>query len=80
MLRLLRVVSNDSCNFLVDDTEQSKTDVMRGICPWSVPTPMPKHFLNIVSEIDQSRRISVGYGDLEIGSTFIVRRRGDATK
>ena len=77
---ILRVVSNDSCNFLVDDTEQSKTDVMRGICPWSVPTPMPKHFLNIVSEIDQSRRISVGYGDLEIGSTFIVRRRGDATK
>ena len=77
---ILRVVSADSSNFFVDDTEQSNSGHLCGICPWSVPTPMSKHFLNIVSEINQSRRISVGYGDLEIGSTFIVRRRGDATK
>lgn len=72
-LSVLKIASNDSCNFIVDNVEQEKNGVLQGLCPWSVPTPMAKHFLNIVSEIDDSMHICVGYGNLEIGSTFIVQ-------
>lgn len=74
-LSILRIASSDSCNFAVDNTEQSQSSILRGLCPWSVPTPMPKHFLNVVQEIEQSKSITVGYGDLEIGNTFVVRKR-----
>lgn len=81
-LSILRIASSDSCNFAVDNTEQSHSSILRGLCPWSVPVPMPKHFLNVVQEIEQARDISVGYGDLEIGSTFVIssRRRNDEIK
>lgn len=81
-LSVMRIASSDSCNFSVDNTEQMNSGVLRGLCPWSVPVPMPKHYLNIVQEIEQSRLVSVGYGDLEIGSTFIIgcRRRNDEVK
>lgn len=79
-LSILRIASSDTSKFLVDHSENGNSKILRGLCPWSVATPMYKHFLNIVSEIDKSRRISVGFGDLEIGSTFVIRRRDDAAK
>lgn len=79
-LSILRIASEDDCNFYVDHSEQLESGILRGLCPWSVSTPMAKHFLNIVPEINESKPISVGFGDLEIGSTFIIRRRGNAIK
>ncbi|PWJ59130.1 MULTISPECIES: baseplate J/gp47 family protein [unclassified Fibrobacter] len=79
-LSILRIASEDDCNFFVDHSERADSEILHGLCPWSVATPMAKHFLNVVPEISGSRPISVGYGDLEIGSTFIIRRRGDATE
>lgn len=79
-LSILRIVSSDSQHYDVDHTACDNSGIIRGLTPWSVPTSMAKHFLNIVPEISQAKSISVGYGDLEIGSTFILRRRGDETK
>ena len=38
---------------------------------------MKKHFLNIVEKNEDFHDITVGFGDLEIGSTFIIQRRNN---
>lgn len=80
-LSILRIAyESKQQGYYVDHYEQAESGILRGLHPWSVSTPMAKHFLNVVPEIGDSKPISVGYGDLEIGSTFIIRRRGNATK
>jgi len=38
---------------------------------------MKKHFINVVTKAEDFRDITVGYGDLEVGSTFIIQRKNN---
>lgn len=73
-LSVFRIVSSDTSKYTVDYSDKRGGSEMRGLCPWSVATPMSKHYLNVVGGTDRARRISAGFGDLEIGSTFVIQK------
>lgn len=73
-LSIFRIVSSDTSKYVVDYSEKDGSKIMRGMCPWSVATPMSKHYLNIVDDIDNAKRLSTGFGGLEIGSTFVIQK------
>ena len=74
---VLRISSRDHSNYRMEESVGSKADLIRGTYPWSILTPMKKHFINVVTKVEDFRDITVGYGDLEVGSTFIIQRRNN---
>ena len=74
---VLRISSRDHSNYRMEESVGSNADLIRGTYPWSILTPMKKHFINVVTKVEDFRDITVGYGDLEVGSTFIIQRRNN---
>lgn len=74
---VLRISSRDHSEYSMEESGESSSDFIRGTTPWSILTPMKKHFLNVVEKNEDMRDITIGYGDLEIGSTFIIQRRNN---
>lgn len=74
---VLRICSKDNCNYNMEESDEKNIGYIQGTYPWSILTPMKRHFINVVAEIEESRDITVGFGDLEIGSTFIIQRRNN---
>ena len=73
---VMKIASTDEQKFLVNLLEQSEDNLLRGSFPWSIAVPMRKHFIN---DIELSNKLGVsnvnnGYGGLEIGQTFIIRK------
>ena len=74
---VLRISSRDHSEYNMEESGESSSNYIRGTTPWSILTPMKKHFLNIVEKNEDFHDITVGFGDLEIGSTFIIQRRNN---
>lgn len=74
---ILKISSKDHCTYHMEESGEKNNDLIRGTYPWSVLTPMKKHFFNVIAEKEDFRDISIGYGDLEVGSTFIIQRRNN---
>ena len=74
---VLRISSRDHSNYSVEESGENNGDRIRGSYPWSILTPMKKHFINVVTKAEDFRDITVGYGDLEVGSTFIIQRKNN---
>ena len=65
---VMKIASADNQKFLVNMFDESDDRILRGSLPWSIAAPMRKHFINETSVIN-------GYGGLEIGQTFIIRKK-----
>lgn len=74
---VLRISSKDHTDYHMEETGENNTNQIRGTYPWSILTPMKKHFINVVTKVEEFRDITIGYGDLEVGSTFIIQRRNN---
>ena len=74
---VLRISSRDHTNYSMEESGENNADRIRGTYPWSILTPMKKHFINVVTKAEDFRDITVGYGDLEVGSTFIIQRKNN---
>ena len=74
---VLRISSKDHSDYSMEKSGESNNNFIRGTTPWSILTPMKKHFFNIIENNEDLRDITIGYGDLEIGSTFIIQRRNN---
>ena len=61
----------------MEESGESNNNFIRGTTPWSILTPMKKHFFNVIEKNEDLRDITIGYGDLEIGSTFIIQKRNN---
>ena len=74
---IMKIASTDEQRFLVNLFEQSEERLLHGSFPWSIAVPMRKHFINDIDSANNlgSRRVNNGYGGLEIGQTFIIRRK-----
>ena len=61
---------------MVNLFENTDDKILRGSFPWSTSVPMRKHFINDVNSGVPSRvdNVNNGYGGLEIGQTFIIRK------
>lgn len=73
---IMKIASTDEQKFFVNLFENTDNKILHGSCPWSIPVPMKKHFIN---DIDDSNllaedNVNNGYGGLEIGQTFIIRK------
>ena len=65
---VMKIASADNQKFFVNMFDESNDRILRGSLPWSIPAPMWKHFINEAS-------VNNGYGGLEIGQTFIIRKK-----
>ena len=74
---VLRISFKDHTDYHMEETGENNTNQIRGTYPWSILTPMKKHFINVVTKVEEFRDITIGYGDLEVGSTFIIQRRNN---
>ncbi|MBR5411960.1 MAG: hypothetical protein IK114_02810 [Fibrobacter sp.] len=74
---VLRISSKDLSEYSMEESDEASNNYIRGTTPWSILTPMKKHFLNVIEKNEDLRDITIGYGDLEIGSTFIIQRRNN---
>lgn len=74
---LMKIASTDEQKFLVNLFEQTEERLLHGSFPWSIAVPMRKHFINDVESANNSglNRVNNGYGGLEIGQTFIIRKK-----
>lgn len=70
---LLRISPMSGKLFQMDESGTENRDEIRGAYPWSIAVPMRKHFLNAFDCTTGEPPLSLGYGDLEIGSTFILQ-------
>lgn len=70
---LIRISSQKRDCFDVDQEGDCDTDEFRAEIPWSIAVPMRKHYLNVNDGISGGSPLSVGIGDLEIGTTFILQ-------
>ena len=73
---IMKIASTDEKKFMVNLFENTDDKLLRGSFPWSISVPMRKHFINDVDSIAAAGEDNVnnGYGGLEIGQTFIIRR------
>ena len=73
---IMKVASTDSQKFMVNLFENTDEKLLHGSFPWSIAVPMRKHFINSVDSCSFAINDDVnnGYGGLEIGQTFIIRR------
>jgi len=74
---ILKISSNDHCTYHMEESDENNNNLIHGTYPWSILTPMKKHFFNVIAEKEDFRDICIGYGDLEVGSTFIIQRRNN---
>ncbi|WP_405343133.1 hypothetical protein [Fibrobacter sp.] len=74
---VLRISSKDRSEYSMEESDKASNNYIHGTTPWSILTPMKRHFLNVIEKNEDFRDITVGYGDLEIGSTFIIQRRNN---
>jgi len=74
---IMKVASTDEQKFLVNLFESTDDRLLHGSFPWSIAVPMRKHFINDVDSKSNSSidGINNGYGGLEIGQTFIIRKK-----
>jgi len=74
---LMKIASADEQKFLVNLFENTDDKILRGTFPWSIAVPMRKHFINGMTPNTCSCEDNVnnGYGGLEIGQTFIIRKK-----
>ncbi|MFA6836085.1 MAG: baseplate J/gp47 family protein [Fibrobacteraceae bacterium] len=73
---VLRVAPQDRFTFQMDNMDEKSGDgVFYGLCPWSIAVPIRTHYINIASESGGRKSVAPGYGDLEIGSTFIIQAK-----
>ena len=74
---LMKIASADEQKYLVNLFENTDDRILRGSFPWSIAVPMRKHFINDMSPNVYSCEDNVnnGYGGLEIGQTFIIRKK-----
>lgn len=73
-LSLLRIAPRTERLFYLDDSETTPIDEFRGRLPWSIAVPSRKHFVNIVDSTQSIVPEPTGYGELEIGTTFILQQ------
>ena len=73
---LMKIASADEQKFLVNMFENTDERILRGTFPWSIAVPMRRHFINdvIPNTCSCEDNVNNGYGGLEIGQTFIIRR------
>jgi hypothetical protein len=73
---IMKIVSTDEQKYMVNLFENTDDKILRGSFPWSISVPMRKHFINDVNSSVRSSADNVnnGYGGLEIGQTFIIRK------
>lgn len=74
---VMKIASTDEQKYAVDMYECVGDEFLRGSFPWSIAVPMRKHFINDVEQKIKPGKPSVnnGYGGLEIGQTFIIRKK-----
>ena len=74
---VMKIASTDEQKYAVDMFECVGDEFLRGSFPWSIAVPMRKHFINDVEQKIKPGKPSVnnGYGGLEIGQTFIIRKK-----
>ena len=74
---IMKVASSDEQKFLVNLFEGSDDRLLHGSFPWSIAVPMRKHFINDIDSTNHlsNRKVNNGYGGLEIGQTFIIRKK-----
>ena len=70
---LMKIKSVDDRKFDVNVDEEMDDSVVSGSFPCSVPVPMRKHFIEVKKKIENP--VNNGYGALEIGQTFIIRKK-----
>lgn len=76
-LSILRVVPRPSRLFGLEDIPSSHAedvDVLSPSYPWSVPSPLPSHIA--VSDSPRPETAHTGFGELGIGSTFVITPGG----
>lgn len=77
---MLKIQPYEKQFFGIEDSE-NQTDapgsngVFQGSVPWSIAIPMKTHFINPLSIRQNIQAEVTGYGELEIGSTFILTER-----
>ena len=73
---IMKIVSTDEQKYMVNLFENTDDKILRGSFPWSLSVPMRKHFINDVNSSVRScaDNVNNGYGGLEIGQTFIIRK------
>jgi hypothetical protein len=73
---IMKIASTDEQKFFVNLFENTDNKILHGSCPWSIPVPMKKHFINDIDDgnLLAEDNVNNGYGGLEIGQTFIIRK------
>ena len=73
---LMKIASTDEQKFMVNLFENTDEKLLHGSFPWSIAVPMRKHFINNVDSCAAvgEDNVNNGYGGLEIGQTFIIRK------
>ena len=73
---IMKIASTDEQRFSVNLFENTDDKLLHGTFPWSIAVPMRKHFINDAQSCSVSSEDNVnnGYGGLEIGQTFIIRK------
>ena len=72
---LMKIACLDDRKFWVHVLDKPDDKVFFGSFPWSVAVPMRKHFIDVkTKEIYLNEEVNNGYGALEIGQTFIIRK------
>lgn len=79
-LSLLRVAPRPGNLFDIEELQPvaGGADELAPRCPWSVPLPIPSHVAVSREALDPNRLTKAGYGDLGIGSTFVIAPGGPA--
>jgi hypothetical protein len=77
---LLKILPRHGHLFGLDDSESTPEGgashgSFTGRFPWSVAVPMHRHYINPLKTNDPIHAELTGYGELEIGSTFIIKAR-----